>query len=284
MPRSRCGAAKQWRFSFRNRIDRHERSDRAEPVALCPRRYTEQRQDRAVQRAHRQPAEGRQLSGRHRRTQSGRHPDAGGQPRQPDRSTRHLFAARPQPRRSDHPRHRARPAGQRGAARSAAVRRRRHQSAAGAAPGARAQAGRLPAVARAQYDRHCPPPRHRDRSRQVVARTRRAGGHLDRRAQRRYRGTDAAHGRDGRELLRLVRQYLAAADDVRAARRPTRGRQNHPRRGRHGDAAGHAHRQSRRRAAASHRRPRDPALRSVHHVPGRVRLGEAADGSDRGRI
>ena len=50
------------------------------------------------------------------------------------------------------------------------------------------------------------------------------------------------------------------------------------------DAAGHDDRARRCRAAASGRRPRDPALRSVRHVPGRVRLGEAADGLDRGRF
>ena len=53
-----------------------------EPLALRPGRHTEQRQDRAVQRAHRQPAEGRELSGRHRRAQSRHAPDAGRPPRQ----------------------------------------------------------------------------------------------------------------------------------------------------------------------------------------------------------
>ena len=46
--------------------------DRNQRVALRAGRHAEQRQDRAVQRADRQPAEGRELSGRHGRAQ-GRH-------------------------------------------------------------------------------------------------------------------------------------------------------------------------------------------------------------------
>ena len=69
----------------------------------------EQRQDRAVQRADRQPAEGRELSRRHGRAQGRRARHAGGPRRRDRRPARHLFAARPQPRRGDHPRRGARP-------------------------------------------------------------------------------------------------------------------------------------------------------------------------------
>ena len=98
------------------RIDRND-VRRAETSAwrLRPGRHAEQRQDRAVQCADRQPAEGRELSGRHRRAQGRRAPDAVRPSRQSDRPARHLFAARPQPRRGDHARRRARPARQRGA-------------------------------------------------------------------------------------------------------------------------------------------------------------------------
>ena len=71
------------------------------------------------------------------------------------------------------------------------LRRRRHQSASGAAPGDRAQAGRPAAAARAQHDRHRAPARHRDRSRQAVGGARRAGGHLGGGAPRRHRRSDA---------------------------------------------------------------------------------------------
>ena len=79
-------------------------------------RHAEQRQDRAVQRADRQPAEGRQLSRRHRRAEDpARSQTPAGRTRRPRRPARHLFAARPQPRRGDHPRRRARPARERDA-------------------------------------------------------------------------------------------------------------------------------------------------------------------------
>ena len=85
------------------------------------------------------------------------------------------------------------------AARSAAVRGRRHQPARRAAPRDRAEAGRPAAAARAQHDRHRAPARHRHRSRQAVGRARRAGGDLDRGAARRHRGSAAPHRRDGGE-------------------------------------------------------------------------------------
>ena len=50
-------------------------------MALRPGRHAEQRQDRAVQCADRQPAEGRELSRRHRRAQSRRAADRVGPPR-----------------------------------------------------------------------------------------------------------------------------------------------------------------------------------------------------------
>ena len=66
-----------------------------------------------------------------------RHP--AGTPGLAGRSARHLFAARPQPGRGDHPRHGARPHARRGAAGSRALRGRFHQSAADHPPRARTQ-------------------------------------------------------------------------------------------------------------------------------------------------
>ena len=80
---------------------------------------------------------------------------AGRPQRHAGRPARHLFAARPQPRRGDHPRRRARPASPaKPLPDLRALRRRRHQSAAGAAPGARAEARRPAADAGAQHVRH----------------------------------------------------------------------------------------------------------------------------------
>ena len=192
-------------------------------MALRPGRHAEQRQDRAVQRADRQPAEGRELSGRHRRAQGRRAADAVRPPRRSDRPAGHLFAARPQPRRGDHPRRRARPARQRGRARSAALRRRRHQSSRRAPPRHRIEARRPADAAGAQHDRHRAPARHRHRSRQAVRRARRAGGHLDRGAARRHRGSAAPHRRDGGERGRQVASKAPGrrrrTSDLRAAQR-----------------------------------------------------------------
>ena len=147
------------------------------------------------------------------------------------RPARHLFAARPQPRRGNHPRRRARPHRRRGAARSRAVRRRRHQSAADAPPRARTEAHRPADDAGAQHVRH---------------RARR-GIDIDLPKLVRELGvpvvTSIAVRKGGtEELLRRTDEIiaaqaprpaagksLAAADGRAIARRPARGRPHHRR-------------------------------------------------------
>ena len=201
MPPWRCGAAKRWQsWSAERRWYERQRQRYRETrhPAFCPDRYAEQRQDRAVQCAHRQPPEGRQLSGRHRRAQDRHAADAVGAQRQPDRPAGDLFAARAQPRRGGHPRRGPRPPRQRGDAGPPGVRRRFHQPAARPAAGDRVEADRAPAAARAQHDRHRPPARHRDRPRTALRRARGAGDHGGRRPPRRHRRSAAQARHPGR--------------------------------------------------------------------------------------
>ena len=79
-------------------------------------------------------------------------------------------------------------------------------------------------------------------------------------------------------------QHLAAADARRPSRRAARGRPRHQGRHQCAETARHADRQGRWRAAASGGGPRHPVGALVRHVPGGVRLGEAADGPDPVRL
>ena len=136
------------------------------------------------------------------------------------RPARHLFAARPLARRGDHARRRAGPAAEGRQSRSHRLRRRRLQPQAGAAPGARAQAGRPAGHAVAQHDGHRAQARRRDRPRAPVARARRAGRAIGRGAPRRDR---RAAGRDrptARGSAAGAGGRLARARRRRAARRP----------------------------------------------------------------
>ena len=209
-----------------------------------------------------------------------------GPSRQPDRSARHLFAARPQPRRGDHPRRGARPDGQRVGARSSALRRRRHQSPRRAPPRHGIEARRPADAADPQHDRHRAPARHRHRPGEAVRRARRAGGDLHRGAPRRHRGLACAHRPDGGE--RGAGQATPSTwqpptlADLRAAQREAdrviKAAISAPKR------PDTADRQGRWRAAASGGGPRHPAGALVRHVPGGVRLGEAPDGPDPVRL
>jgi len=88
--------------------------------ALRPRRHAEQRQDRTVQCAHRQPAEGRHYPGVTVERKAGIiQTPAGNRVNLIDLPA--PIRCGPQSRRSDHARHRARPVRQRSTARSAAV-------------------------------------------------------------------------------------------------------------------------------------------------------------------
>ncbi len=71
---------------------------------------------------------------------------------------------------------------------------------------------------------------------------------------------------------------LAAADRAGAARHPARGRPHHRGHRQPAGAARHLDRADRRGGAAPGRRPRGPAADPVRDVPGGVRLGAAADG------
>ena len=149
---SRCAGARPWPSSSPDATG--HRFHGIAPAASRPGGHAEQRQDLAVQCADRQPAEGRELSGRHRRAQGRLVRHAAGAPGLRGRPARHLFAARPQPGRGDHPRLRARPGHRRDRARPRAVRGRFHQSAPDHPPAAGAQAHRPADDPRAQHVRH----------------------------------------------------------------------------------------------------------------------------------
>ena len=119
-----------------------------------PRRQSQLRQDRAVQRADRQPPEGRQLRRRHRRAEG-----RAGSPRRPGAPSELSTCPAPIRCAPAAPTRRSRAtrcwAGcRRARARPARLRRRRHQPAPGAAAGAGAEAGRPAGRAGAQHVRH----------------------------------------------------------------------------------------------------------------------------------
>ena len=145
-----------------------ERERRRRVVAAGRRagRQSQLRQDRAVQRPDRQPPEGRQLSRRHGR-EEGRPPHHAGRPHRRRSSTcpAPIRCARARPTRrsratscSGRSQSERRPGPDR-------LRRRRLQPAPGAAPRARAEAGRPAGDAVAQHDGHRAQARHRDRHR-----------------------------------------------------------------------------------------------------------------------
>ena len=173
------------------------------------------------------------------------------------------------------------------AARPGRLRRRRHQPAAGAAPGARAEARRPADDAGAQHDRHRPQARHRDRRRRACRASSacrsstsvavRRGG-IDE-LLRRHRPAPRRAARDGRVRLAAARRRRTCAP---ANARPTASCWPP-------SCAAGAARHADRRGSMPCCCIRSPAWsillgHPVRHVPGGVRLGDAADGRDRGRL
>ena len=167
-------------------------------------------------------------------------------------------------------------------ARPARLRRRRHQLAAGAAPRARAEAGRPADAARAQHDGHRAQARRRDRSAKSCRRAWRAGGDLDRGAPRRHRRIAAPDRRDGggAPQAKPAKHWQRRRTPASCARRSARPIAS----SRRGERAGAARHRDRRAVDAVLLHPVAAwsilLVPPVRHVPGGVRLGAAADGRD----
>lgn len=142
-----------------------------------------------------------------------------------------------------------------------------------------AQAHRTTDRAGAQHVRHRNPPRHHGGRGANGQRARRARGHLDRGPQGRHCRPAQADRRDlGAGAAAAPGERLAAAQRRRAARHAARGRPDHRLQRQPAEPARHLDRADRRRGAASRRRPHRARFDPVRDVPGRVRLGAAADG------
>ena len=162
---SRCAAARPWRsWSRRGKTEVPMNVIRRPRSRRCAGRQSQLRQDGAVQCPDRQPPEGRQLSRRHGREEDRPAHDAG-RPRR-SRSSTCRAPIRCAPARPDEEITRDVGAGQareRARARPDRLRRRRLQPAPGAAPRARAEAGRPAGADVPQHDGHRQEARHRDR-------------------------------------------------------------------------------------------------------------------------
>ena len=145
------------------------------------------RQDRAVQPADREPAEGRELRRRHRRAQGRPVRHADGATRPGARSAGRLQPEPAEPGRDHHARRRPRRQGGRAAPGPAGVRDRCDQPAPESAPGRRSQAAGAADGAGAQHGRRGKAARDRDRRPGARKGARHAGRADRRRAARRRR-------------------------------------------------------------------------------------------------